>query len=439
MENTDNHKTICDEFLLKTISDKSNDNLQEAYEYFKNNYDAFVFEGGGIRGIAFGGLIFGAEEHDLMKCINKFAGSSAGSIVSGAAAINLSGTEIIDILNKTDFESFKDDSWFVIKDFYRLYTEYGIYKGEKFEDWYKNIVVKQTGKDITFQEVFEKYGNELVITGTCLNTYTTCYFNRKDFPNMPISKAVRISMSIPVFFASVRVTEQDYVKWMPKITQTDLDNYVKQQIESLKEQINCDDKIIDDTEMTKLNADIDKYTQYLEHKLSDTEGSTMSTEFRKKVTIDRIKKAKTEGKIGVFVDGGMLNNYPIWVFDGKVVGDAHITDEEIANSKTLGFKLMTDNEKDDYKLYHVDLTIDGPVDYFTALLNSMSTQIERGYIRTGYWKRTVCIDTHNVSWLDFSLPQETKEKLIQQGYDSIHNKLKDIQREILQQNGGDQC
>lgn len=319
------------------------ENLTEAYEYFRNKFTNFVFEGGGIRGIAFGGAIHYLEKHDLMKQITRFGGSSAGSIVSAALAVGYSGPEIIKILHDTDFKTFEDDSWGPFGDVYRMVTKFGVYKGEAFEKWFEGILEKKTGDpNITFLEVYKTYGKELVITGTCLNTCDTHYYHHSTYPHMPIKKAVRISMSIPVFFASVK-----------------------------------------------------------------------------------------EGR-NVMVDGGLLNNYPIWVFDGNKIGDPHVTDEQIAKSKTVGFKLMTDQEKQDYQLYHVDEPVDNIYQYFTALINSMLIQIERSHIRSGYWNRTVCIDTHNVSSIEFSLPDETKQKLIQTGYDSIHAKLQEIQRKLLE-------
>ena len=64
----------------------------------------------------------------------------------------------------------------------------------------------------------------------------------------------------------------------------------------------------------------------------------------------------------------------------------------------------------------------------------MSIQIERGHIRTGYWDKTVTISTHNVNWLEFNLPLNTKEKLIQQGYDALHDKMLEITGKL---NGND--
>jgi NTE family protein len=330
--------------LAMNIQPCPDEDLELAYKKFRETFENFVFEGGGIRGIAFGGAIYYMDKHNLMKQIKRFAGSSAGAIVASVLAVGYSGKEVIKILHETDFKKFEDDSWGVVGDLYRILTKFGVYKGEAFEDWLEGVLLAKTGNpNITFLEVYKKYGKELVITGTCLNTCETHYYHYLTYPNMPIKKAVRISMSIPVFFASVK------------------------------------------------------------------ENNT------------------------VMVDGGLLNNYPIWVFDGDTIGDSHVSDEQIANSKTLGFKLMTDQEKQDYKLYHIDEKIDNIFQYSKALINSLLIQIERGHIRSGYWKKTVPINTHNVSSLQFTLPEETIVKLVQTGYDSIHEKLLDIQRQQLQQ------
>jgi predicted acylesterase/phospholipase RssA len=70
---------------------------------FCGKYENMVFEGGGIRGIAFGGVLKYFEEHDLMKYIKRVAGSSAGAIVAAAVAIGYNGEEVINILSETNF------------------------------------------------------------------------------------------------------------------------------------------------------------------------------------------------------------------------------------------------------------------------------------------------------------------------------------------------
>lgn len=293
-----------------------------------------VFEGGGIRGLAFGGVVRFLEEYDIVEHVKGIAGSSAGAIFSAGLAVGYTAQEMIDLLTETDFETFKDDSWGVVFDIIRLLTQYGIYKGDHFYNWFAAVLEKKTGNArITFREVYERYGKTLVITGTCLNRAETYYFNHTNekFADMPVALAVRISMSIPFLYKAVRLGED------------------------------------------------------------------------------------------VMVDGGVLNNYPLFVFDGKYIGDNTVTDEEIAASKTVGFKLMTSNERTDSTLYHVNDKVDGPVDFTKAFINATLIQIERGHIRSGYWERTVCINTHEVSSLDFNLDGAQKALLVHEGYVAAKN------------------
>lgn len=340
--------------------------LDEEIEQFKCHYENLVFEGGGIRGIAFGGVVKFLEKYNLMCGIKRIAGSSAGAIVSAALAIGYTGNEITDLLDKTDFNKFKDDSWGVVVDIYRFVTQYGIYKGDMFLKWFQKVVKDKVGNEnITFKEVYDQFGKELVITGTCLNRAKTYYFHHTTYPDMPIALAVRISMSIPLVFKAVTLKRREH----------------------------------------KLDKD--------GNNVLDADGNLVTEEFD-----------------DIMVDGGLLNNYPIWVFDGKNIGDVHISEEKMKQSKTLGFKLMSDEEKQDYQLYHIDEKITDIVGYFSAFINSMSIQIERGHIRSGYWDNTVCVNTGNVHSLNFSLPKQTKDRLIKSGFDSVKNhfycKIKDI-------------
>lgn len=322
----------------------------------KFDYENLVFEGGGIRGIAFGGVIKCLESLNLIKSMKRVAGSSAGAIVAAALAIGYTGEEIIEILDKTNFNSFKDDTRGLIFDIYRFVTQYGIYKGDVFLSWFQSIVKSKTGStNTTFKEVFERYNIELVITGTCLNRAETYYFHHTTYPDMPIALAVRISMSIPLVFKAVTLKRHE-----PRV---------------------------------------------------DQEGNQVYD--NGKPVVDEYED--------VMVDGGLLNNYPIWVFDGDTIGDDNVSDEKIRSSKTLGFKLMSDSEKKDYRLYHINEKIENLVSYFTSFVNSMTIQIERGHIRSGYWENTVCINTGNVSSMNFDISNNTKEQLIKSGYDSTKN------------------
>mgnify|MGYP000014686518 CR=1 FL=1 len=327
----------------------------EDLESFNGKYENLVFEGGGIRGIAFGGVLKFFEEHDLMHYVKRVAGSSAGAIVAGAIAVNCTADEIIKILDETNFEDFKDDSWGLVLDAYRFFNEFGIYKGDKFLEWFKNIVKEKTGNpDITFKQIYEQYGKELIITGTCLNRAKTYYFHHEKWPDMPVALAVRISMSIPLVFKAVRLH----------------------------------------TKEPKLDEDGNTIT--------DEDGNPVMEEFE-----------------DIMVDGGLLNNYPIWVFDGESLRD--IDKDTMEHSKTLGFKLMSSDEKPDNQLYHYYQNIGNIIDYMKAFIDSMTIQIERGHIRDGYWDKTVSVNTGTISTLDFAISDKDKQTLIKSGYESAKN------------------
>lgn len=62
-----------------------------------------VFEGGGIKGVAFAGALQKAEEAGLNFI--GYAGASAGAIIAFLAALGYSGYDIFKIINKVDFKS----------------------------------------------------------------------------------------------------------------------------------------------------------------------------------------------------------------------------------------------------------------------------------------------------------------------------------------------
>lgn len=65
--------------------------------------------------------------------------------------------------------------------------------------------------DITLQELYEKTGNELVVTATCVNRRMQRFFHRNHHPDMPVVTAVRMSMSIPLFFVPLKFDGDYYV------------------------------------------------------------------------------------------------------------------------------------------------------------------------------------------------------------------------------------
>ena len=62
-----------------------------------------VFEGAGIRGIAYAGVIQALEEHGLTENIEKVGGTSAGAISSLLFVLGYTSYEMDSIISNTNF------------------------------------------------------------------------------------------------------------------------------------------------------------------------------------------------------------------------------------------------------------------------------------------------------------------------------------------------
>ena len=175
----------------------------ETSEISKKTVNNLVIEGGGVKGIAFVGAIKALEEKNILAGIHNFIGSSAGSIIAALLSVKMNHTEIHHAINNLDFTKIKDGHTFAI--LYNFIRNFGIYLGDYFINYCASVLEKHTGNgNITFQQIYDRYGNVLVITGTNLTKGIVEYFSYKNYPDMEVKMAMRISMSIPYFFEAVK-------------------------------------------------------------------------------------------------------------------------------------------------------------------------------------------------------------------------------------------
>src|SRR5262245_4647006 len=86
----------------------------------------------------------------------------------------------------------------------RMNRHYGWYRGNAFLKWLEKLIHDKTDDaDITFAELHERKFKDLYITGTSLNEQRLLIFSYQTYPHMKIKDAVRISMSIPLYFKAV--------------------------------------------------------------------------------------------------------------------------------------------------------------------------------------------------------------------------------------------
>jgi NTE family protein len=176
-----------------------------------------VFEGAGIRGVAYCGAIQELESKDIMPSVQKVAGTSAGAITALAISLGYSGNEIQRIIAGTNFRKFNDGKYLFPGGINRTNKYFGWYRGNKFEDWIEEIIEEKTGNtDITFEQLHQLGFKDLYVTGTCINKQQLVIFSRETYPAMKVKDAVRISMSVPLYFEAVFVDSSGNVVHHPR-------------------------------------------------------------------------------------------------------------------------------------------------------------------------------------------------------------------------------
>ncbi|MCF7753155.1 patatin-like phospholipase family protein [Paenibacillus xylanexedens] len=180
--------------------------------HFKN----LVFEGGGVLGCAYVGVVEVLHQQDILPNIKRVGGTSAGSIVALLISLNYSSTEIMKELKELDLKKFADDDWGLIRDTSRFFNKFGWHKGKAMLEWLEDIVNRKTGSpDTTFGQMQidkeEKSFKDLYIIGTNTNTHFSTVFSHETHSAMRIADAIRISMSIPLFFEAVEFENDTYV------------------------------------------------------------------------------------------------------------------------------------------------------------------------------------------------------------------------------------
>jgi NTE family protein len=176
-----------------------------------------VFEGAGIRGIAYCGAINEMESADMMRHIEKVGGTSAGAIVALTLSLGYTSQEIQEIISGTNFKKFNDGRYFFAGGVSRINKYFGWYRGNRFEAWLEKIIAAKTGNaDMTFEELVRKGFKDLYVTGTCLNKQKLIIFSKQTYPKMKVKDAVRISMSIPLYFEAVFIDGEGQTFHHPK-------------------------------------------------------------------------------------------------------------------------------------------------------------------------------------------------------------------------------
>ncbi|WP_147533933.1 patatin-like phospholipase family protein [Bacillus marasmi] len=120
-------------------------------------------------------------------------------------------------------------------------------------------------------------------------------------------------------------------------------------------------------------------------------------------------KLKTSNGVNVIVDGGVLSNFPMWLFDQE-----HVSKRR----PVLGIKL-TSNISELQKN-----NVNNPINLLEALFETMMTAHDARYISRKIVKDIIFIPTEGISGIKFELSKKEKEKLMELGRESAATFLK---------------
>lgn len=157
-----------------------------------------VFEGGGVRGIAYAGALKALEQRKLLAGVERVAGTSAGAFMALLLSLEFSAAEAARALRSIHFETLEDKP-----NPLRIATHYGLYKGDVLYDWIAaQFAAKGLSETITFSELRAQGCRDLKVFATDLTICNVREFSAHETPDATVAGAVRASMSIPLMYAA---------------------------------------------------------------------------------------------------------------------------------------------------------------------------------------------------------------------------------------------
>ncbi len=310
-----------------------------------------IFEGAGIRGIAYCGTIEILEKNNLLKNITRVGGTSAGAITALCISLGYHAEEIQSIITSTPFKKFNEGKYFFIGGVSRMIRNFGWYRGGNFEKWLSKIIkLKTDNANITFKELHEKGFKDLFITGTNLTLQKMIVFSKESFPNMMVKDAIRISMSIPIYFEAVFMDSVGHI----------------------------------------------------------------------------VKNPSATNDLQVMIDGGVLANYPIHIFDSTKYLGLTEPNRSIYNYQTLGFRIDR-KEQIENDLSGKDLApikIKNFRTYLRAFYSIIIEKLNRQSLALIDWQRTISISDGNIQPRIRKMKKSEIQLLLDNGKQSISTYLK---------------
>ena len=194
---------------------------------FKN----LVFKGGGVRGMAYTGVLEKLYDFDILSGIERVAGTSAGAITACLVCFRLERERFFELVDTLDYQKVPQahDPDVEPKLFGRLLQsmnelagdlnctdrllkKYGWYSSGYFYNWIQGVIAGQCDGNgmATFAEFKQRGFRDLYITAVNASKNESEMFCAETTPDVAVADAVRMSMSIPLFFEALQFDGKNF-------------------------------------------------------------------------------------------------------------------------------------------------------------------------------------------------------------------------------------
>jgi predicted acylesterase/phospholipase RssA len=199
------------ENINKRIDDKINflihkDNLDKNTSDKTNTIKNIALSGGASKGIAQLGALHYLYHNKLLNNVKRISGTSVGAMNALLFCIGYKPKDIYKMLKIVDMEK-------AIKpNIYKFIDKLGMEDGKRMMIIIRRLIIaKKLDEDITFENIYNIFGYDLIITGSCITDKQVYYFSKENYPKMKILDAIRISISVPIFFTPFKFNNKLFV------------------------------------------------------------------------------------------------------------------------------------------------------------------------------------------------------------------------------------
>jgi NTE family protein len=173
-----------------------------------------VFEGGGVKGIGLAGAFSYLAEQGFQP--QRVAGTSAGAITAALVAAGYGQDELQRlVLDEMRFKNFEDGHHFPIAEGIEMFARKGLHPGTYFEGWMRDLLSAKgitkfgdLSQPVESGEEGPQYRLQVIASDVTEERMLVLPRDARthlgtDPDELDVAKAVRMSMSIPIFFEPV--------------------------------------------------------------------------------------------------------------------------------------------------------------------------------------------------------------------------------------------